>query len=154
MNTVNVSAEVLRELGYIADNSSYMEKVLDYIRSLTKKNVVQRGAIYTSLLEQLSDFQEYEAGWDGAGALPLSKKVVKNFKAVLAKASEKSLQGWHLEPQSNGTLLMQDYNCNAGINLGTKDFSYFIIIDGNVEGQNNVKFSPNAVLNVIRKING
>ena len=31
------------------------------------------------MLESLSDFQDYERGWDGEDALPLDKKVVRNF---------------------------------------------------------------------------
>lgn len=153
MNTINVSAEIFRELGYIADNENYLEKVLDYIRSLTKKAVVQRGATYTALLEQLSDFQEYEEGWDGENARPLSGKVVKNFKAVLAKASEKSLQGWHLEPQANGTLLIMNNGRNAGINLGVRDYSFFIVRNGSIEGKNNVHFTVSNLLQTIKHIN-
>jgi hypothetical protein len=40
------------------------------------------------MLERLSDFQEYEKGWDGDDALPLSRQVVKNFKAVLQKSRD------------------------------------------------------------------
>lgn len=154
MNTINVNAEVLRELGYIADNENYMAKVLDFIKGLTHRaaDTVVRGVAYTSLLEQLSDFQVYEAGWDGAEALPLNREVVKNFKHVLQKGKDSDLQGWNISPEKNGTLLMQNRSRNAGINLGIKDFSYFIITDGIVEGQNNVKFSPKAVLSVIKKI--
>ncbi|WP_455624272.1 hypothetical protein [Parabacteroides sp.] len=35
--TVNVSAEVIRQLGYIADDDSSMEKVLDFIKKLVAK---------------------------------------------------------------------------------------------------------------------
>jgi len=152
MNSVNVSAEILRELGYIADNTNYLEKVLAYIRSLTKKASTQRGIAYVSLLEQLSDFQEYEAGWDGAEARPLNQKVVKNFKAVLGKASEEILQGWHLEPQTNGTLLLLNDSSHAGINLGSNDFSFFSVSNGDVDGKNHVRFSANNVIDTIKQL--
>ena len=159
MNTINLSAEIFRELGNIADNESYLEKVLRFIKSLKKERTTAsvRGAAYTSLLEQLSDFQEYEAGWDGFSALPLNKTVVKNFKNVLAKASDDVLAGWYLSPETNGTLLISRADENAGINLGTHEFSYFIIADsGEVNGENHVKYSTRnilATLNNLKQLN-
>ena len=152
MNTINVSAEILRELGTMADNANYLEKVLAYIRNLNKKNTVSRGATYTALLEQLSDFQEYEEGWDGVDARPLSRKVVKNFKAVLVKASDEMLQGWHLEPQGNGTLLLLNDNRNAGINIGTTDYSFYVVNNGDVEGQNHLHFTVGNLLQTLKHI--
>ena len=80
----------------------------------------------------------------------MSKKVVKNFKSVLAKAPEKNLQGWHLEPQANGTLLMLNDSRNAGINLGAGDYSFFVVENGNVEGKNNVHFTVSNLLQTIK----
>ena len=105
------------------------------------------------MLEQLSDFQEYEEGWDGAEARPLGRKVVKNFKAFLAKASDESLQGWHLEPQANGTLLLLNNSRNAGINIGISDFSFFVVNNRNLEGQNHIHFTVANMLNTLKRIN-
>ena len=155
MNTINISAEVLRELGGIADNENYMAKVLEFIKGLTQhtQTALVRGAVYTSLLEQLSDFQEYGQGWDGASALPLNRTVVKNFKAILQRGKDNELSGWSISPETNGTLLLQNRKHDAGINLGMKEFSYFIITGENVEGKDAVKFSPKAVISVIKSIN-
>lgn len=155
MNTINLSAEIFRELGNIADNESYLEKVLRFIKSLKKDRATAsvRGSVYTSLLEQLSDFQEYEAGWDGFGALPLNKTVVKNFKNVLAKASDDVLTGWYLSPETNGTLLISRTDENAGINLGIHELSYFVITDGGeVNGENHVKYSTRNLLETLKKL--
>lgn len=156
MNTsVSISAELLRELGYIADNESYMAKTIAFIKSLThRQQKAEKGVAYMALLEQLSDFQEYQKGWDGGDALPLNAKVVRNFKSVIQKCSETSLTGWHVSPETNGTLLFENGQADAGINIGIKEFSYFIIKDGNVNGENNVKFSVSAILKTMKKING
>ena len=107
-SNVSVSAELLRELGYIADNESYMAKTIAFIKSLTQRQQTEvKGVAYMGLLEQLSDFQEYEKGWDGAEALPLNAKVVRNFKSALQKCSEKGLTGWHISSETNGTLLFE-----------------------------------------------
>ena len=65
------------------------------------------------MLERLSDYQEYEKGWDGDDALPLSKQVVKNFKAMLQKSQDSELQGWAIYPAANGTLLLQNKERNS-----------------------------------------
>ncbi len=153
--TVSVSAELLRELGYIADNESYMAKTIAFIKSLTHgKQAEVKGIAYMALLEQLSDFQEYEKGWDGDRALPLNAKVVRNFKSALQKCSETSLTGWHLSPETNGTLLFENGRGDGGINIGAKEFSYYIIRDGNVTGENHVRFSVSAIIKTMKKING
>ena len=90
MTVIELNAQLLRELSYISDNEGYLQKTLDFIKKLTKSNVASnvRGQIYTEMLERLSDFQEYEKGWDGDDALSLSRQVVKNFKAVLQKSRD------------------------------------------------------------------
>lgn len=42
--TMNVSAEVIRQLGYIADDDSSMEKVLDFIKGLIAQKKEAAGA--------------------------------------------------------------------------------------------------------------
>ena len=153
MNTINVSAEIFRELGYIANNESSLERVLDFIKSLKPKSAeLSHGAVYMALLKQLSDFQEYEHGWDGAEALPLNKKVVKNIKSVLTKTTDDMLTGWMLSPETNGTILLKRDDSKAAINLGTCDFSYFLIDNGQVSGENGVKFTVKNIQNVLKKM--
>ena len=76
MTVIELNAQLLRELSYLSDNEGYLQKTLDFIKKLTKSNVASnvRGQIYTEMLERLSDFQEYEKGWDGDG--PCSRKAV------------------------------------------------------------------------------
>ena len=111
-----------------------------------------RGIVYTEMLERLSDYQEYEKGWDGDNALPLSKQVVKNFKAFLQKSKDSELQDWTIFPAANGTLLLQNRERKSGINIGANGFSYYEIVDGEVKGENNLKFSPKSVIETMKRI--
>ena len=147
-----MNAQLLRQLSYIADNENYLQKTLDFISKLTKSKGAVHGAVYTEMLERLSDFQEYEQGWDGEGAVPLSRHVVKNFKSLIQKSSDADLQGWTIYPAANGTLLLQNKDRKSGINIGTSGFSYYSIKDGEVKGENNMKFSPKAVLDTMKQI--
>lgn len=154
MTTIDLNAEIYRQIGYLSDDQSYLEKALELLRGLTRiKSTAQaRGREYTELLESLSDFQDYEQGWDGDDALPLDKAVVRNFKEVLQKSEDRYLKGWVIYPERNGTLFLQNEQHDAGINIGCKDFSYFINHDGKVDGENAKKFTPSAVIDTIKKI--
>ena len=154
MTAIELNARLLREISYIADNESYLQKTLDFITKLTKSksSSIVRGQAYMTLLERLSDYQEYKKGWDGDDALPLSSIVVKNFKKVLQKSTDNDLQGWTIYPAANGTLLIQHKERKSGINIGTQGYSYYVNQDGVVKGENHLKFSPKAVLETMRHI--
>lgn len=153
MTAIELNAQLLRQISYIADNESYLQKTLDFINKLTKSKsaAIVRGAVYTELLERLSDFQEYKKGWDGDDALPLNSQVVKNFKKVLQKSADNDLTGWTIFPAANGTLLLQNKERKSGINIGEDGFSYYRIKDGQVQGENRLKFSPTVILETMSK---
>ena len=111
-----------------------------------------RGVAYQELIRRLSDFQEYEEGWDGEGARPLSNSVVKNFKQVLENADDQLLEGWTIFPAANGSLLMEYKPCSAGINIGKSDFSYYQQKDGILNGKNKLSFSVNGVIDTMQLI--
>lgn len=149
-----LNAQLFLQLSNIADNESYLQKTLDFIIGLAKSEnrTNARGRAYTELLERLSDFQEYEAGWDGDNALPLNHLVVKNFKNILQESSDSELQDWTIFPSANGTLLLQNKKRKSGINIGVQGFSYYTIQNGEAKGENNLAFSPKAVLEIMKQI--
>lgn len=154
MTAIELNAQLLREISYIADNETYLQKTLDFITKLTKTKqpAVVRGQVYTEMLERLSDYQEYQKGWDGDDALPISRQAVKNFKKVLQKSSDNDLMGWTIFPAANGTLLLQNKVRKSGINIGTQGYSYYSIVDGELSGENHLKFSPKAILETMKRI--
>ncbi len=151
MTAIEINAELLMRLSQIAGNSSYMERTLEFLRSLTKETVTQTRN--QEMLRRLSDFQEYEEGWDDADALPLNRNVVKNFKKVLEQSTDSVLEGWTIFPAANGTLLLEYKPAEAGINIGKDDFSYYRLnSNGDVEGKNKQLFTPTAILNTMEYI--
>jgi len=154
MSTIGLNAQLLQQLSYIADNESYIQKTIDFVSRLTKPKsaVPLHGILYVEMLERLSDFQEYEKGWDGDDALPLNGKVAKNFKKLLQKSSDEQLDGWTIFPAANGTLLLQHKERKSGINIGTNGFSYYKIQNGEIIGESHLKFSPTAVLRTMKSI--
>lgn len=154
MNTIGLNAQLLQQLSYIADNDSYIQKTIDFVSRLTKPKsaVPLHGIFYIEMLERLSDFQEYEKGWDGDDALPLNGKVVKNFKKVLQKSSDEQLDGWTIFPAANGTLLLQHKERKSGINIGVNGFSYYKTKNGEITGESHLKFTPAAVLRTMKTL--
>lgn len=68
MTTMEVNAEIFRQLSYIADEQSYMDKVLDYIKKLVKQRndthseatsiVAEETVPYRTKAEILAGFDE------------------------------------------------------------------------------------------------
>ncbi len=148
METPNINSQLFYELGDIADNSVYMARTLSFLKNIKNSH----GFYYTQLLEKLSDYQEYEYDWDGDGALPLDSQAVKNFKSVLKRCEDDALENWSIFPSANGTILFQYDKKKCGINIGKNDFSYYVIADGNVKGENSVPFSSEIVLECMKKL--
>ena len=148
--TVQLQEELFREIKPWLDSEAILRKIIASVRELVA--VPSKGVFYTKLLEKLSDYQEYEYDWDGDGALPLNSQTVKNFKAVLKQCDDDNLANWSIFPSANGTLLFQYNNKKSGINIGKSDFSYYEIADGNVKGENSLPFSPEKVVECMKKI--
>ena len=67
-------------------------------------------------------------------------------------SNDSDLNGWVIFPERNGTLFMQNEQHDAGINIGYKDFSYYVNKDGKVSGENGIKFTAKSLIDTIRKI--
>lgn len=105
------------------------------------------------LLNDLATFQNYKKGWDGENASPLSQQVVKHFVQLLGKSSEEDLLDWTIFPEKNGTLILENEQKNAQINLAEKEFSYFKNDGSQLKGESHVKYSVKSLLKAIRFIN-
>ena len=107
---------------------------------------------YVMMIDKLKAYKAYPAGWDGENAVPLTNHVVENFSQVLEAIDKQLLIGMTIFPETNGTLLIDCTDKEAGISLGNEKFSYYEIKDGQVTGENDIDFSVNAFTQVIKKI--
>ena len=107
---------------------------------------------YVGMLDKLKTYRTYPAGWDGEDALPLTKQVVENFSRLLEVIDKRLLIGLTIFPETNGTLLIDCLEKEAGISLGNDKFSYYEINDGKVTGENGIEFSVQAITRVIKNI--
>ena len=91
------------------------------------------------------DYQRYQHGWDGEYAQPLTEQVKENFRQVLGVAEKSSLANIRIFPEDNGALSIEAITRQAGLSLGNDAYSYYIIVDGHVAGENNLPFSAESV---------
>ena len=105
------------------------------------------------LYQRLLQVSKLQQGWDGYNALPVNSQVIDNMHVVLDNCDSTQLQGWQIFPEINGTILLQNSVRRAGINLGDKTFSYFIINGNNVDGDDSQSFSVSLFLNVLNELN-
>lgn len=105
------------------------------------------------LYQRLLQVSKLQQGWDGYNALPVNSQVIDNMHVVLENCDSTQLQGWQIFPEINGTILLQNSVRRAGINLGDKTFSYFIINGNNVDGDDSKSFSVSLFLNVLNELN-
>jgi len=105
------------------------------------------------LYQRLLQVSKLQQGWDGYNALPVNSQVIDNMHVVLDNCDSTQLQGWQIFPEINGTILLQNSVRRAGINLGDKTFSYFIINGNNVDGDDSKLFSVSLFLNVLNELN-
>ena len=149
MNTITLNSNTYRQAQALArERHISVDELVVMLIHLPQS----RGVAYQTLLRRLSDFQEYEQGWDDGDARPLSPTVVKNFKAVLEGSSDSLLTGWTIFPAANGSLLLEYKPREAGINIGKDDFSYYSFRNGQVEGQNSRPFTAAAVIETMKRL--
>ncbi len=120
-------------------------------------NFVTNGKQYSGnvgrLYDSLQALSKLKQGWDGYNALPVNQQVINNMGVVLNNCDNSQLQDWSVYPEINGTILLQNHNRRAGINLGDKTFSYFIVNGNSVDGDDDKLFTVPLFLNVLNKLN-
>lgn len=94
-----------------------------------------------------------KAGWDGLEALPIAKKVIANVSHLLATSDNLDWKGWAIEPNINGTVILRSNSRRSCVSLGADSFSFFIKNGKDVEGQDEVCFTSETVLSVMRSVN-
>lgn len=103
--------------------------------------------------EYLLTFKE---NWDGNGAKPLNEDVYENALEVIG-ADEKDhlLDDWEVSLNINGSLYFtyEDKNTTSMINLGKRDFSYFIKYKGKVVNKSDGDYySCNNFIKIIKRV--
>ena len=93
-----------------------------------------------------------KSGWDGMDALPIPKRILSNVTMLLFASDDFDWKGWSIEPNINGSIILRSETRLSGISLGAESFSYYVRKGKNIEGEDNVDFTPEAVLSVMHAI--
>ena len=107
----------------------------------------------SNAFETLEHLSTLQYGWDGEGALPISKKVLNNLRSVLLISDDADWAEWMISPDGNATIMLQSSKRRASISVGADEFSYYLKVDGKREGENHVDFSAPKFLSIMRELN-
>lgn len=154
MTTIDLRLQLAQEIENIPDSEQLLLRVINYVRGITKKGNAELSLSGDVLrlwnrTEELSALQQ---GWDGADALPMEKKSLRNMQLLLKAGVGSDFKNWVLFPDDNGTLLLQSKDGTASISIGNSSYSYVFVKDGKVTASESVRFTPTSVLNTLRTI--
>jgi len=146
------------------------DSVMDYLHTInltsdTKRDIanrlleeVLREEASTKMREQfrlkkdLEHFATFTDNWDGEGGQPLQESSLHNFETLLPLLSVRALCGIDISPENNGTLLITSKTKEAGVNIGNNTYTYYSIVDGQVDGESHLAFDTDKVLEQIEVI--
>jgi len=154
MTTIDLRMELAQEIRNIPDSEQLLLRVINYVRSITKKESVALTLTGDALrlwkrMEELAALQQ---GWDGSDALPMQTKTVNNIQRLIKAGVNADFKDWVLFPDDNGTILMQTKDGNASISIGNNSYSFVYNKDGKMNVGESIRFTPSAVLNTMRII--
>ena len=107
----------------------------------------------SNAFETLEHLSTLQYGWDGDGALPISRKVLNNLHSVLLISDDADWANWMISPDGNATIMLQSSRRRASISVGADEFSYYLKVDGKREGESHVDFSAPKFLSIMRELN-
>ena len=142
--------------------ASYSD-VMDYLHSIyilreDKERIAKRLTLEVTqpaladAYERLDHFSLLKKDWDGRGALPISHRVIGNVRKVLMISDNDDWENWMISPAPDGTLALQSKCHTSSISVGDKDFSYYSSTGDKEDWGDNVTFTPNSFLEIMRKI--
>lgn len=141
------------------------DRVMDYLHTVNMTSDLKR-TVANRLLEEvgikmeeqfrlkkeLEHFSTFGNDWDGEGGMPLREASLQNFELLLPLLSVQALRSIEISPENNGTLLVTSKVKEAGVNIGDNTFTYYSIENGKVEGESQLTFDTDRVLEQIERL--
>lgn len=107
-------------------SATILRRAIGLLKGVKKVVTVHKDSLSEKQAEQLKRIKELAAlkrNWDGEGALPISKAVIKNAKSIVDKGNDNLLSTWTFFPEVNGTILFQRNDHSACVSIGNNDFT-------------------------------
>ena len=102
--------------------------------------------------ERIDHLSLLKDDWDGYGAKKISPYVLRNLRDVLLISDNEDWENWMISPAPDGTLALQSKCHTSSISVGDKKFSYYSAKGDMEDWADDVIFTPNSFLEVMRKI--
>ncbi len=90
--------------------------------------------------------------WDGYGAKKISYHVLRNLRDVLLISDNDDWENRMISPAPDGTIALQSKCHTSSISVGDKEFSYYSAKGDMEDWGDNVTFTPNSFLEVMRTL--
>ena len=125
--------------------------------SEVKRHVGQRlieettGTYLLEVVERIDHLSKLKKNWDGHGALPISRTVLNNIRNILLISNDDDWRNWMISPDVNATICLFSPRTKASISLGASEYSYYARINDDRHGESHIAYSPQAVLQLMRK---
>lgn len=127
------------------------------LREVKKRgSSIRQGKLHRELQERVDSFGLLTDGWDGSDSKAIEAVCIRKFKAAIAKADEKLLQGWIVFPDAHGYLYL-DYtgsNAVAGITMTNDRMLYFFQKDGRTIKNDRAAFTTRNFLAILERVHG
>lgn len=129
------------------------EPAMAFKTSVAQSFLVEISEPYLSkAFARIDELSQLKEDWDGRGALPISKDVLRNIKNVLSISEGADWQNWLIAPDVNATICLQSKKNRASISLGNNEFSYYALICGKRLGQSHLNFTAESFLSLMRSL--
>ncbi|MBQ4406062.1 MAG: hypothetical protein II852_03530 [Bacteroidales bacterium] len=129
------------------------EPAMAFKTSVAQSFLVEISEPYLSkAFVRIDELSQLKEDWDGRGALPISKDVLRNIKNVLSISEGADWQNWLIAPDVNATICLQSKKNRASISLGNNEFSYYALIGGKRLGQSHLNFTAESFLSLMRSL--
>ena len=121
--------------------------------SVGRRLIVEVTEPYLSkAFERIDHLSLLKDDWDGYGAKKISPYVLRNLRDVLLISDNDDWEKWMISPAPDGTLALQSKCHTSSISVGDKGFSYYSAKGDMEDWADDVIFTPNSFLEVMRKI--
>ncbi len=147
----------------VAYSTTSYTDVMSYLHSIRITPAVKESVARRLLIEvtepdlaktfaRLDHLSQLKTDWDGRGARKISFAVLDNLRKVLLISDNDDWKYWMISPAPNGSLSLQSKRHTASISVGDEDYSYYSSKENIEEGESHLKFTPNGLLNIMRRI--
>lgn len=101
--------------------------------------------------KRLFDLSQLKDGWDDEHAIRIFPEVIGNIESALKAEDDGDLWGkWIAYPDVNGTITLMKKDGTASVSVGTNEYSFFGLRNGQQQSGDNEPFKADSLVEVLK----